>query len=305
MSVDEEIEDLCDDPTCDCEESQYRRYLIQMKESKVKGKYAQQSGGWGFCGDVADVLPSDIYKAERGSFGPIMRPMDLKTDIPVAIPDSVSEQIANEVSNFWKLGAKFKEVGMLHKRGLLLHGPAGAGKTCTACAVARRVVGENGLVFVLVNGDFSNLQTAIREIRQREPERPIVNILEDLDELVENGQEENLLSFLDGEDQIDHVANIGTTNHLEKMGARLINRPSRFDIVIQVGMPSLTERHVYLKAKIGDTPEAKEWADQTEGMSVAHLREMVVGVKCMNEDPKKVLKRLREMMARKVNQSAN
>jgi len=267
-----------------------------MNGGKSKGKYAQQAGGWGFCGDTADVLPSEIYKAERGSFGPILRPMDLKTDNPVPLPGSVSDQIANEVSAFWKLGGKFKEVGMLHKRGILLYGPAGAGKTSTACTIGRRIVREDGIVFVLVNGDFANLQVAIREVRQREPLRPIVTILEDIDELVENGQEENLLSFLDGEDQVDHIAHIGTTNNLEKMGARLTNRPSRFDVVIEVGMPSEIERLTYLKAKVGDTTEAYDWSRKTEGMSIAHLRELVVGTKCMSEDPDRVLKRLRAML---------
>jgi hypothetical protein len=312
MTTQEEIESLAEecrghggDPeTCDCSSALQGRHLLQMN-SKEKGKYAQQAGGWGFCGDTTDVLPSEIYKAERGSFGPILRPMDLKTDNPVPLPGSVSDQIANEVSSFWKLGSKFKDVGMLHKRGILLFGPAGAGKTSTACTIGRRVVKENGIVFVLVNGDFANLQVAIREVRSREPLRPIVNIIEDIDELVENGQEENLLSFLDGEDQVDHVCHIGTTNSLEKMGGRLVNRPSRFDLVIEVGMPSLVERHMYLKAKIGDTTEAKQWAEMTQDMSVAHLRELVVGVKCMSEEPEKVLKRLRDMMARKIPDASN
>lgn len=271
----------------------------------ISGKYAvQKDGGWIACGDTADTLPANMYKAQRGFAGPVMHPIDLKTDTPITIPGSISEKIAQEISDFWKLGDRFKSVGMLHKRGILLHGPAGAGKTSTAVTIARKIINENGLVFVLVDGDFDNMKQAIRDVRVREPLRPIVNIIEDIDELVENGQEENLLAFLDGEDQIDHVANIGTTNNLDKMGGRLINRPSRFDRVIEVGMPSLAERLVYLTAKVGDQ-EAKEWVEQTEGMSLAHLRELVVGVKCMGEKAPQVLERLRNMMSKKIQNNPN
>jgi SpoVK/Ycf46/Vps4 family AAA+-type ATPase len=306
-TLDQQIQDTmddCEEEDCECNATQLRRQLRAMKNG-MKGKYAFAGGGWTFCGDTAETLPADIYRVERGNFGPVLRSMDIKTDIPVPLPDSVSERIAKEVSNFWKLGAKFEDVGMLHKRGILLYGPAGAGKTSTACVVAKKVVGDNGIVFVLTNADFPSLQTAIGEIRQREPERPIVTILEDIDELVGRGMEERLLAFLDGEDQVNHIAHVATTNNLGAMGNRLTNRPSRFDIVIKVGMPSLAERHIYLKAKIGNTKEALKWAKETEGMSVAHLRELVVGVKCMNEDPKKVLTRLREMMGGKIKAGRN
>lgn len=298
------VEIECTDPACACSSAQRRRHRGQMKNNTV-GKYANQGGGWVVCGDTADTLPPDMYKTERGPFSTIMRPIDLKTDNPVDIPGSTSERIAREISSFWKLGDKFKEVGMLHKRGILLFGPAGAGKTSTACAIARKVIAENGIVFVLVNGDFDTMKQAIGEVRQREPNRPILNIIEDIDELVENGQEENLLAFLDGEDQIDHVANIGTTNNLEKMGVRLINRPSRFDLVVEVGMPSELERHTYFKAKVGDTLEATQWAKETEGMSLAHLRELIVGTQCMGESADAVLKRLRAMMVKPVVSNAN
>lgn len=284
----------------DCEER-----IKKTMNTIQNGKYARQGDVWVFVGETADTLPPAIYKTDRGSFGPRLKEIDLKTDAPIDLPGSTSEKITDEVSAFWQLEDKFKNVGVLHKRGLLLYGPPGAGKTSTVCAVARKIVREKGLVFVLVNGDFQTMKNAVLEVRRREPNRPIVNIIEDIDELIDNGSEEELLSFLDGEDQINHVVNVGTTNNLEKMGPRLINRPCRFDVVIEVGMPSQPERLHYLKAKVGDTKEALDWANNTDGMSLAHLRELVVGVKCMGETPERVIKRLRAMMGKKLLTSPN
>lgn len=269
------------------------------------GKYASHGQGWIFCGDVADTLPAGIYRAQRWMSTPLLEPVDLRSDSPISIPGSAAEQISQEISRFWKLGIKFANMGVLHKRGILMFGLPGSGKTSTAIAVARKVVSDGGIVFVLAGGDFQQLKDAIRLIRLREETRPILCLLEDIDDIVENGFEEALLSFLDGEDQVNHIAVLATTNSLEKLGDRIQNRPCRFDVVMEIGMPSMAERVAYLTARLDNVKEAKGWAAETEGMSLAHLRELVVAVKCMGEAPKSVLKRLRSMMEKKVISNPN
>ncbi len=269
------------------------------KKIDVSGKYAFFGDGWTFCGETSDTLPAGIYRAEHGFNTPLLKIVDLNTDSPVVIPGSIAERISKEVSHFWSLAEQFATMGVLHKRGILMFGPPGSGKTSTAISVARQVVEDGGVVFVLAGSDFVQLRDAIRLLRIREPNRPVLVLFEDIDELVEDGYEEVLLSFLDGEDQVNHIAILATTNSLEKMGDRIRNRPCRFDVVVEVGMPSLGERVAYLFARLKDEATARKWAADTEGLSLAHLREMVVAVKCMGEDELKVLERLRNMSTRK------
>jgi len=92
---------------------------------------------------------------------------------------------------------------------------------------------------------------------------------------------------------------LASTNFPRKLGARIINRPSRFDDRIFVGMPSLESRLAYLKLVTADEPlsegQAEVWAHDTEGMSLAHLRELVVAVRCLEQDYAEVVERLKSM----------
>ena len=64
----------------------------------------------------------------------------------------------------------------------------------------------------------------------------------------------------------------------EKLDKRFINRPSRFDIVKKIGMPSELARRQYLSAKSprlaadDGAGELTEWVKLTNGFSIAHLR---------------------------------
>jgi len=61
------------------------------------------------------------------------------------------------------------------------------------------------------------------------------------------------------------------------------DRPSRFDLIKQIGMPSAAARRAYLAAKEpsldGDT--LRIWVERSEGFSISrHLREMIVLCRC-------------------------
>lgn len=106
-----------------------------------------------------------------------------------------------------------------------------------------------------------------------------------------------MLALLDGESQISNVCNIATTNYPGKLGARIINRPSRFDERIYVGMPSPEAREVYLRnvaPEINDQTLVR-WVADTDKMSVAHLKELAVAILCLDQDYDDVIKRLRSM----------
>lgn len=111
--------------------------------------------------------------------------------------------------------------------------------------------------------------------------------------------EHPILAMLDGEYQTDNVVYVATTNYPEQLGARIGNRPSRFDERIYVGMPSRLARATYLQKATASEPltqaEINRWSDDTEGLSIAHLRELFVAVHCLEQEYDSVLDRLRHM----------
>jgi len=74
---------------------------------------------------------------------------------------------------------------------------------------------------------------------------------EDIDNPVDRGYEEEILSLLDGEHRVDRIVYIATTNYLKKLPARMINRPSRFDKRFFIDVPNDACRRVYLEHIIG------------------------------------------------------
>jgi SpoVK/Ycf46/Vps4 family AAA+-type ATPase len=83
-----------------------------------------------------------------------------------------------------------------------------------------------------------------------EKHRPIVVMIEDIDAIVDKKGESAMLALLDGELQIDNVVFVATTNYPERLDKRLVNRPSRFDEIIKIGMPSAAARAQYIINKV-------------------------------------------------------
>jgi len=119
--------------------------------------------------------------------------------------------------------------------------------------------------------------------------------------MIDNHGEHHLLGLLDGEHQVDNVVVLATTNYPERLGERIINRPSRFDEVILVDMPSAKARYRYLKHVLkGTVPEEEieKWVAATDKLSVAHLRELIVATQCLGRPYAEVVDRLRRMKIR-------
>lgn len=106
--------------------------------------------------------------------------------------------------------------------------------------------------------------------------------------------EEGYLSLLDGENQVENVIYVATTNYPERLDRRFVDRPSRFDTLRHIGMPTAEARRMYLRHKEADINDVELAAmvKASEGYSIAHLRELLVLVKCFGRDIKSATERL-------------
>lgn len=248
-------------------------------------------------GPRREKLPSGIYTVDSDPLGPFFIRTKVVTDNLIELDDAASTRVLSSLRTFWKSRQEYVKRGVLYKRGLLLWGPAGSGKTATLALLMQELLRRDGLVFICqVPALLSGMLAILRRI---EPTRNLIVVLEDIDELVHRFGEHDLLALLDGETQIDNVVNIATTNYPERLGARIINRPSRFDERILVDMPNERAREKYLRhiCKTESMPddELLDWVERTEGFSVAHLRELVVAVFCLRQPFAEVLERLSKM----------
>ncbi|MFM7009494.1 MAG: AAA family ATPase [Betaproteobacteria bacterium] len=247
--------------------------------------------------ETYDKLPAALYRTGVDNYGnPLLLKQKHDTDGLLELPDDASATILREFDTFWERNEAFRSRGFLHKRGFLLWGPPGSGKTsCVNILIKRLVTDRSGIVLFLDNPGVA--AHVLRMVRMIEPERPMVCVMEDLDALVSNYGEHEYLSLLDGEAQVDRVAFVATTNYPERLDRRFCDRPSRFDTIQYIGMPMSDARMAYLRAKEPSLTEQEltEWTRLTDGFSLAHLKELIVAVKCLGQSFKAALDRLEVM----------
>jgi AAA+ superfamily predicted ATPase len=247
-------------------------------------------------GKSYDTLPAGIYNVAFLAFkGIVFEKFEPTSDEIIMMPDSVSEEIIHEIDDFWKKQEIFEQFNFLWKRGVLMYGPPGSGKTCTLQLICNKLVENGGVVLYASNGETAS--DALRLFRSAEPERPVIVALEDIDTMNYG----DLLPLLDGEDQVNNVVFIATTNHPENLGERIINRPSRFDLVKYIGHPDAPSRKVYLTDVLNRAnytlANIDEWVEKSDGFSLAHLKELVIMVLVFNNTLDQAITRLRVLIS--------
>jgi AAA+ superfamily predicted ATPase len=248
------------------------------------------------CGTTHRKLPASAYGCSLNQYGePQLLAKDLQVDDLIDFANSLPAQILTEIENFWSLGEQFQRYGYLHRRGYLLYGPQGSGKSSVVHQVVHRIIKAGHVaVFCEHPGVLTRTMELFRKI---EPERPLVCMFEDIDAIIELHGDSELLQWLDGSHQINKVINIATTNYPERLDRRIVSRPRRFDRIIKIEAPAAHIREAYLSKKLPELQGAElaRWVGMTDGLSFAALAELVISVACLGnslEDTVEVLRTL-------------
>jgi SpoVK/Ycf46/Vps4 family AAA+-type ATPase len=162
------------------------------------------------------------------------------------------------------------------KRGILLEGRYGTGKSLTA-RVTAKVAADNGWTFLMLDRS-QGLQSAIEFAQHYQP---CVIFAEDIDRCADRDDEDvnDLVNMLDGLISKDmEMMVVLTTNFIEKIDRALL-RPGRFDAVISIQPPDAetAERlvHAYARDLLDETADLSEVGEVIAGQIPATIREVV------------------------------
>ncbi|MCK9458359.1 MAG: ATP-binding protein [Proteobacteria bacterium] len=279
-------------------------YAIMDEEEEKFGRMTQwtTSDGTRFfpAGKTFPLLCPGVYEIKfSNTKGYYFEKVQVKTEGLLRFPDSESAKVVAEIQNFWTKEQTYADFGLTYRRGLILWGPAGSGKSCTIQIVMADVIERGGVVFKFNSVPHMFLE-GVRLFREVQPDTKIVVLMEDIDSLLEEYGESEVLNILDGVEKIERVVFLATTNYPEKLGDRIINRPSRFDRRFMMPNPNKKCRQLYFEHLAKQNPTIKidiaKWTKDTSGFSIAHLKELFIGVCILGEEYKDAVETLRIMI---------
>jgi KaiC/GvpD/RAD55 family RecA-like ATPase len=165
--------------------------------------------------------------------------------------DNTHYDIGNPgVAQLYELVKEFRNEkkipGTMRKANALLYGPPGNGKTSILENIAKDWVKEGGVVIFMPGQDkyMNQLKMALKD-------REVMVIVEEITNMMgqgDNGLEAPawLLSQLDGQSSLDNSMTFVTTNYPELLPPNLVDRVGRFQDLIEISNPTVSEIRKYL-----------------------------------------------------------
>jgi hypothetical protein len=243
------------------------------------------------------TLTPGVYEVKSSpNIGTYFEKIPIKTEGLIRFPQTNIEKVVKEIELFWSKEDIFREYGLSYKRGIMLWGPPGSGKSCTIQLVMADVINRNGIALKFTYPTL--FLEGVRLIREIEKEKPIVVLMEDIDSTLDQYGDTEVLNILDGVDRVEKIVFLATTNYPEKLGHRILNRPSRFDKRFKIGYPNEVSRMIYLKHLIGNRNlniDLEQWVGDTDKFSLAHLKELFIAVVIIGDSYEAAIKTLRSM----------
>ena len=244
------------------------------------------SRGSGLGGDILAIGKSRSRVVAEGETG--------VTFDDVAGADESKAEL-EEIVDFLKAPARYREIGGRIPKGVLLVGAPGTGKTL----LARAVAGESGVSFIRLSGsDFVEMfvgvgASRVRDLfKQARSQAPSIVFIDELDAIGKSraaagvsGNDEReqtlnqLLVEMDGFDAATGVIVLAATNRPEVLDPALL-RPGRFDRQVLVDKPDIAGRHQILalhakKVRLDPNVDLHRVARATAGLAGADLANIV------------------------------
>ena len=199
----------------------------------------------------------------------------------IVLDHKVRSLLKDDFESFFERQAWFHENNLPFRRGYLLHGPPGNGKsTAVRAMLSSKALTAYPMRFFDADSGDSDLDHLFELAVEN---RPSMVLLEDLDRAFPKTGEtkskislQQLLNNLDGVNSGEGIVVVATANEPEILDKAILRRPGRFDRVVHFPNPYVALRQQYLQQLNPKLPSRhlKLCVEQSDGLSFAQLREV-------------------------------
>ncbi|WP_221761647.1 AAA family ATPase [Edaphobacter aggregans] len=201
----------------------------------------------------------------------------------LVLEPNITSLLKDDFGSFFERELWFRKMQLPFRRGYLLHGPPGNGKS----SAIRAMLTSAGLTaYTLRLFDSRTEDSDIARVFERAVNHaPAMILLEDIDRAFPRTGEsrskvslQQLLNCLDGVATGEGIVTVATANEPTILDPAILRRPGRFDRVVHFPNPSSALRREYL-CRMHDTFAAANLdsvVSDSEGFSFAQLREAYI-----------------------------
>ena len=200
----------------------------------------------------------------------------------LVLPPETLGDLRRQVVGVARNRDRLRAAGQHLKRGLLLYGPPGVGKTHTVRYLVSQLTDTT--VVELTGETLGAIREACSVARSLQPAMIVV---EDVDLIAQHRDHYagetpllfTLLNEMDGLADDADVVFLLTTNRADLLEPALASRPGRVDQAVRIDLPDRSERarlfELYQAGLVVETDRLPEVLDRTEGVTASFLKELL------------------------------
>lgn len=207
---------------------------------------------------------------------------------------STLDKIKNDVQSFFtdKTENIYKKLDIPFKRGIILYGEPGNGKSSIIREIIRTVPDEITKVIIK---QTNYMPSALSSLINGLDGKKAIIIMEDIDSMLTEYNRSDFLNTIDGVDIKTGLYLIATTNYPERLDKAIFNRAGRFDIAYKIENPDKETRKLFFKSRnldeifknfkfsskhpiVDNKKLINTFVECSEGVPMATLKEIIVSV---------------------------
>ena len=212
--------------------------------------------------------------------------LDINKDIgwdDIIIDPAILKVIKSNVSNLFAIQDILLKNKISLKRGIILAGKPGTGKTLMCKILAKETLAT--ILYVLPS-HIKGIADISRICKMAKDLSPTLMIIEDIDFLAEDREESGnwsvveLMNHMDGLEDFDNVVTLATTNMVDKVEKAIKNRPGRFDRIIDIPLPDKDIRKRMIENFCSDFKlkdvDIAAMSEKTDKLTGAYIKDLCI-----------------------------